>query len=95
MTYSPNNRGSYGYSAHEVIKAMEDITIMEEVVMEIKLIIEEGVGHLKDRIEVGEMTEVGVTSRSRSGSRVSRNRDKIRFFKCRKYDHFARECPVR
>ena len=31
------------------------------VVTEIKLIIEEGVGHLKDRIEVGEMTEVGVT----------------------------------
>ena len=36
----------------EVIKGMEDITIMEEVVMEIKLTIEEGVGHLKDRIEV-------------------------------------------
>ena len=47
--------------SHEAIKGMEDITIMEEVVMEIKLIIEEGVGHLKDRIEVGEMTEVGVT----------------------------------
>ena len=40
---------------------MEDITIMEEVVMGNKFIIEEGVGHLKDRIEVGEMTEVGAT----------------------------------
>ena len=47
-------------TTHEVIKGMEDITIMEEVDMEIKLIIEEGVGHLKDIIEVGEMTEVGV-----------------------------------
>ena len=47
-------------TTHEVIKGMEDITIMEEVVTEIKLIIQEGVGHLKDRIE-GEMTEVGVT----------------------------------
>ena len=47
--------------AHEVIKGMEDTTIMEEVVIEIKLIIEEGVGHLKDRIKVGEMTEVRVT----------------------------------
>ena len=28
--------------------------------MEINLIIEEGVGHLKDRIEVGKMTEVRV-----------------------------------
>ena len=47
---------------HEVIKGMEDMAIMEEVVTEIKLIIEEGVGHLKDRIEVGEMTEVRVTA---------------------------------
>ena len=47
---------------HEVIKGMEDMAIMKEVVTEIKLIIEEGVGHLKDRIEVGEMTEVRVTA---------------------------------
>ena len=47
---------------HEVIKGMEDMAITEEVVTEIKLIIEEGVGHLKNRIEVGEMTEVRVTA---------------------------------
>ena len=29
--------------------------------MEMKFIIEEGVGHLKDRIEAGEMIEVGAT----------------------------------
>ena len=46
---------------HEAIKYMEEITIMEEAVTEIKLTTEEGLGHLKDRIEVGEMTEVGVT----------------------------------
>ena len=46
---------------HKIIKGMEDMVIMEEVVIEIKHIIEEGVGHLKGRIEVGEMTEVGVT----------------------------------
>ena len=34
---------------------------MEEVVMEINLIAEDGVGPLKDRIEVGEMIEVRVT----------------------------------
>ena len=45
----------------EVTKDTEDITIMEEVVMEIKFVIEEGEGHLKDRIEVGGMTEVGAT----------------------------------
>ena len=27
------------------------------------------------------------------GSRTSTNRDRIRYFKCREYDHFANECP--
>ena len=31
--------------------------------------------------------------RSRSNSRVTMNRDRIRCFKCREYDHFANECP--
>ena len=34
-------------------------------------------------------------SRSRSSSRVTTNRDEIRCFECRKYDHFARDCPTR
>ena len=32
-------------------------------------------------------------SRSRSGSRASTNRDRIRSYTCREYDHFARDCP--
>ena len=32
-------------------------------------------------------------SSSRLGSRTSTNRDRIRCFKCREYDHFANECP--
>ena len=31
--------------------------------------------------------------RSRSGSRASTNRDRIRCYICREYDHFARDCP--
>ena len=31
--------------------------------------------------------------RSRSGSRASTNRDRIRCYMCREYDHFARDCP--
>ena len=31
-------------------------------------------------------------SRSKSGSRASTNRDQIRCFKCREYDHFAKDC---
>ena len=33
-------------------------------------------------------------SRSRSGSRASTNRDRIRCYKCREYDHFKRNCPT-
>ena len=32
--------------------------------------------------------------RSRSGSRVSTNRDRIRCFECQEHDHFARDCPT-
>ena len=32
-------------------------------------------------------------NRSRSGSRASTNRDWIRCYVCREYDHFARDCP--
>ena len=31
--------------------------------------------------------------RSRSGSRASTNRDRIRCYVCREYDHLARDCP--
>ena len=36
-----------------------------------------------------------VYSRSRSGSRATTNRDRIRCFECRECDHFARDCPIR
>ena len=29
-----------------------------------------------------------------SGSRVSTNRDRIRCYKCREYDHFTKDCPT-
>ena len=31
--------------------------------------------------------------RSRSNLRVSTNRDRIRCYRCREYDHFMAECP--
>ena len=33
------------------------------------------------------------SSRSKSHSRASTNRDRIRCFKCREYDHFPDNCP--
>ena len=34
------------------------------------------------------------SSRSRPGSRVSTNRNRIRCYKCREYDHFTKDCPT-
>ena len=34
------------------------------------------------------------SSRSRSGSRASTNRDRIRCYKCREYNHFAKDCAT-
>ena len=79
---------------HAVIKGMEDLTIMEEMVMEIKLTIEEEVGHLRQN-RSRRNDRSGSNSRSRSGSRASTNRDRMQCFECREYDHFLRECPVR
>ena len=48
----------------KVVKDTEGIIMItiEEVAIEIKIIIEIGVGHLKDRAEIGEMTEAQVTA---------------------------------
>ena len=32
--------------------------------------------------------------KSRLGSRASTNRDRIRCYKCREYDHFTKDCPT-
>ena len=36
---------------------------------------------------------VNLEARSRSKFRVTTNRDRIRFYRCREYDHFVNECP--
>ena len=74
---------------HEVIRGMQETIAIEGMIIEIDFMIEIGAGHLKDIIEVGEMTESLSNSRSRSGSRASTNRDRIRCFECREYDHFC------
>ena len=47
---------------HEAIKGMKDIIITEEVAIGINPILEVGVGHLRDKVETEEMTEVRVTA---------------------------------
>ena len=36
---------------------------------------------------------LNVGTRNRSTSRVTMNRDRMRCYECREYDHFAKECP--
>ena len=90
------------------MKVIEDMDVVEvifreeifkeEVIFEVDIIIE--------WIEVGKIEDYGenlgqrererrsrLPSSSRLGSRTSTNRDRIRCFKCREYDHFASECP--
>ena len=58
---------------------------------------EVGTGLEKDHFQeimVSNRTRSMSNSRSRSGSRVSTNRDRIRCYYCREYDHFARDCPT-
>ena len=50
-------------------------------------------GHLQEIIVVAEI-EVPSNSRSRSDSRANTNRDRIRCYNCREYDHFTRDCPI-
>ena len=72
----------------------------EEVIFKVDIIIEWiGIGkigehgdNLGQEKEI-EIEEVGHHLVLDSGSRTSTNRDRIRCFKCREYDHFANECP--
>ena len=68
------------------------IIITDGKTLEIKIMIQIGVGHMKDRIETEEAIECITDSTSRSGSRVTTKRDRIRCFKCGEYDYFARVC---
>ena len=61
-------------------------------ILEIKAM-REIVGHMIGNLEIITERTIGSisNSRSRSGSRASTNRDRIRCFKCQEYDHFVRD----
>ena len=64
------------------------IIITEEEMLEIKIMIGIGVGHIRDRRDDRNISN----SRLKPGSRATTNRDRIICFKCREYDHFTRDC---
>ena len=79
---------------HKAIKGTEDIIITEEVAIGINPIIEVGVGHLRDKVETEEMTEVRVTAgldQVLGQVQIETGLDAL----SAEYDHFAQKCPVR
>ena len=53
-----------------------------------------GIGQEKELLQgIMVIDRSSSNGRSRSGSRASPNRDRIRCYACREYDHFARDCP--
>ena len=50
-------------------------------------------GHFPENFS-GNRNRSKSNSRSRSGSRTSMDRDRIRCYKCREYDHFTKDCPT-
>ena len=72
-------------------KTIEKITGMKGIVVTIEI----GVGQGKELIRnYGDNRDRSSSNnRSRSGSRANTNRDRIRCYACREYDHFARDCP--
>ena len=74
----------------EVIKGMGDqiIITIEGETLGIRIMIDTGVGHMKDRIEIEGTVEALVTVDQGQVSRMTANRDMIRCFECREYDHF-------
>ena len=80
----------------EVIRGMgEIIVIIEGVIIGIEAI-DRNRSRTLERQDRSRRNDRSVSnSRSRSGSSARMNRDRIRCFKCREYNHFARECPTR
>ena len=78
---------------------MVDKTVEEsiETTIEMTVLTEAGTG-----LERGHFPEImAITEREvkaivgwGQGSRASTNRDRICFYKCREYKHFARDCPT-
>ena len=71
---------------------IEKITGMKGMVVTIEIGIGQG-RELLQGIMVMDRDRSSSNDRYRSGSRASTNRDRIRCYTCREYDHFARDCP--
>ena len=67
----------------------QEIIVMTELEVEIEIEIETDGCNLDPE----PISEDRGGSKSRSNSRVSTNRDRLRCYRCGEYNHFAQECP--
>ena len=79
----------------EILEEIVDKTVEKGTEMRGMVTITREIGTDRERTFVGNYRKNRSSSndRSRSGSRASTNRDRIRCYACRAYDHFARDCP--
>ena len=79
------------------LENMEDKAVEENIgIIGTMIIIEAGRGQEKrtfSRNYGNNRDRSSSNSRTRSGSRASTNRDRIRCYNWREYDHFVRDCP--
>ena len=77
----------------EMLETLTDKIIEENIVA----ILETGIalekGHSEETSNESRNRSM-CSGRSRSGSRARTNRDRIQCYKCREYNHFARDCPT-
>ena len=90
-----NNRGNYGYNARGGQRYRNNYNDYKRNNY-IGQDYDRNRSRSLDRQDRGRQRDRSVSNgRSRSGSRASTNRDRIRCFECREYDHFERKCPTR
>ena len=96
MGYSSNNRGSYGYNTRGNQRYGRHNNNNNRRGNYRNWSYDRNRNRSYERQSRNRQNNRSVSySRSRSGSRASANRDRIRCFECREYDHFARECLTR
>ena len=74
----------------------ENIIITEGGILEIKAMKETRVGHMIGKTEViteGTIEASVIVGQGQVQDQVQ-NRNRVRCFECREYDHFTRDCPT-
>ena len=97
ITDTDSSKTTEGTVSKKTLGHMEDKTEKEATeIIGVMVTIEVGIDQEKDRSRSysNNRDRSSSNSRSRSGSTASTNRDRIRCYNCREYDHFTGDCPT-